>query len=47
MKEYQKPFIEEEQVELEDIIAVSGGSRSVGIDDTDDGIVEDPIDKIW
>lgn len=47
MKEYQKPFIEEEQVELEDIIAVSGGNRSVGIDDTDDGIIEDPIDKIW
>ena len=47
MRDYQKPFIEDETVELEDIIAVSGGSRSVGIDDTDDGIVEDPIDNIW
>jgi len=34
MKEYQKPFIEDENIELEDIIAVSG----------ENGSLDDPMD---
>ena len=34
MKEYQKPFIEEENIELEDIIAVSG----------ENGTLDNPMD---
>lgn len=34
MKNYEKPFIVEEEIELEDIIAVSNG----------DGSVDDPMD---
>ena len=34
MKDYQKPFIEDENIELEDIIAVSGN----------EGNVDDPMD---
>lgn len=47
MKEYLKPYIEEETIELEDIIAVSGGVKSVGVDDTDGGIIEDPVTDLW
>jgi len=34
MKEYLKPFIEEEDIEIEDICAVSGGTKA-GNADTD------------
>ena len=40
MKEYQKPFIEDENIELEDIIATSG----------DKGSLDNPMDvnpKDW
>ena len=47
MKEYQKPFIEDEKIEIEDICTVSGGTRSVGIDDNDSGIIEDTIGDVW
>lgn len=34
MKEYKKPYIEEEEIELEDVIAVSGlKSPNVAYDD--------------
>lgn len=32
MKEYKKPFIEEEIIEIEDIMAVSGGSKSASLE---------------
>ncbi len=44
MKEYQKPFIEDEEIELEDVIAVSGGTRGGVVDE--DGDELDPS-KIW
>ena len=44
MKEYQKPFIEDEEIELEDVIAVSGGTRGGIVDD--DGDELDPA-IIW
>ena len=46
MKKYCKPFIEEEAIELEDIIALSG-LKSVGADDEDSGIIEDPVTDLW
>lgn len=39
MKSYEKPFIEDENIELEDIIAASG---DINIDDTNDFDI-DPI----
>ena len=44
MKEYQKPYLEDEEVELEDIIAVSGGTRGGSVDSDGDNL--DP-GKIW
>ncbi|MBR6288435.1 MAG: hypothetical protein IKR19_03805 [Acholeplasmatales bacterium] len=35
MKKYNKPIIEEEIIELEDIIAASNGSMSDPVDDFD------------
>ncbi len=43
MKEYLKPFIEEEEIELEDVIAAS--NRGVGNVDTDGQ--ESDIEDIW
>jgi hypothetical protein len=47
MKDYLKPYIEDEEIEIEDICNVSGGTRSVGVDDTDSGIIEDPVSDLW
>ena len=47
MKEYLKPYIEDENIELEDIIAVSGGVKGVGVDDNDSGIIQDPTSDLW
>ena len=39
MKKYNKPYIEEEQIELEDVIAVS--NQSITLDGADE---KDPFD---
>lgn len=39
MKNYSKPFINDEEIELEDVIAASNGG------DTQDGIKVDPWDS--
>lgn len=44
MREYIKPFIEEEKIELEDIIAVSGGT---GAGDADSDGQEGDATKLW
>lgn len=44
MKEYKKPYIEEEKIELEDIIAVSGGTKSGKLED--DGQSVD-VKNLW
>lgn len=36
MKEYQKPFIEDEEIDIEDICTVSGGTRGGVIDEDGD-----------
>lgn len=43
MKEYLKPFIEDEEIELEDVIAASNG----GSGDVDTAGVEDPVTSLW
>ena len=43
MKEYLKPFIEEEEIELEDVIAASNG----GAGNADSDGKEDNIRDIW
>ncbi len=43
MKEYLKPIIEEERIELEDIIAVSGGLQSVSPENITDDVDTDTI----
>ena len=43
MKKYEKPFIEEENIELEDIIAASG---DIDINDTDSFDIDPIIPKI-
>ena len=43
MKKYYKPFIEEEEIELEDVIAAS--NRGVGGVDSDGE--EDSVDNLW
>lgn len=45
MKEYQKPFIEDEEIEIEDICLVSGGTQSVNIDDG--SVKNDPVTNLW
>ena len=32
MKNYEKPFIEDEQIEIEDICSVSGGDTTAGVE---------------
>lgn len=43
MREYLKPFIEDEEIELEDVIAASNG----GAGNADSDGNEDDIDDIW
>ena len=43
MKEYLKPFIEDEEIELEDVIAASNGGK--GNADTDG--LSDDLDELW
>lgn len=46
MKEYKKPYIEDEKIEIEDVIAISG-LGSVFVDGNDTGIVEDAPGSLW
>ena len=49
MKKYNKPYIEEEQIELEDVIASSSGITLKGIaniEDEDTGDSE-PVGNLW
>lgn len=43
MKEYLKPYIEDEEIELEDVIAASNGGAGNADLDGD----EDSIDNLW
>ena len=49
MKKYNKPNIEEEQIELEDVIASSGGISFKGIANIEDGDTGDsePVGNLW
>lgn len=48
MKKYNKPYIEEEQIELEDVIASSGITLK-GIANIEDGDTGDsePVGNLW
>lgn len=43
MKEYLKPFIEDEEIELEDVIAASQGGEG----DADTGGSGDSVGDLW
>ena len=43
MKEYLKPFIEDEEIELEDVIAASAG----GTGDAESSGQEGTVDQLW
>lgn len=45
MRDYIKPFIEDEEIEIEDICSVSGGTRGVDVDT--DIIQEDTPGTLW
>jgi len=49
MKKYNKPYIEEEQIELEDVIASSSGITFKSIADIEDGDTGDsePVGNLW